>query len=86
MNCGNLNHFNVHLSVILRLFISLFIHLPASSLIHTPCAAEGARVAAQLVGLSGGLIALSKIPACNIQVRGISQVYEGERYNAPGSI
>ena len=29
----------------------------------------GARVAAQLVGLAGGLIALSKIPACNIQVR-----------------
>ena len=28
----------------------------------------GARVAAQLVGLAGGLIALSKIPACNIQV------------------
>lgn len=30
----------------------------------------GARVAAQLVGLAGGLIALSKIPACNIQVIG----------------
>mmetsp|Transcript_15693 Transcript_15693/g.15032 ORF Transcript_15693/g.15032 Transcript_15693/m.15032 type:complete len:699 (+) Transcript_15693:1115-3211(+) len=30
----------------------------------------GARVAAQLVGLAGGLVALSKIPACNIQVIG----------------
>ena len=52
-------------------FVYLFALLP-SSLIHMPCTVEGARVAAQLVGLSGGLIALSKIPACNIQVRGIS--------------
>lgn len=30
----------------------------------------GARIAAQLVGLAGGIVALSKIPSCNIQVLG----------------
>jgi len=34
------------------------------------CALIGSHVAAQLVGLAGGLIALSKIPSCNVQVMG----------------
>lgn len=34
------------------------------------CALIGSTVAAQLVGLAGGLIALSKIPSCNVQVMG----------------
>lgn len=34
------------------------------------CALIGAHVAAKLVGLAGGLIPLSKIPSCNIQVMG----------------
>ena len=34
------------------------------------CYLIGSRVAAQLIGLAGGLEALSKIPACNIQVMG----------------
>lgn len=38
----------------------------------------GARVAAQLVGLAGGLIALSKIPACNIQVRQLTNAKQSK--------
>ena len=34
------------------------------------CTLIGSRVAAQLVGLAGGVIALSKIPACNVEVMG----------------
>mmetsp|Transcript_9261 Transcript_9261/g.15361 ORF Transcript_9261/g.15361 Transcript_9261/m.15361 type:complete len:440 (-) Transcript_9261:848-2167(-) len=34
------------------------------------CALIGAHIAAQLVGLAGGLIPLSKIPSCNVQVMG----------------
>lgn len=34
------------------------------------CNLIGARIAAQIVGLAGGVIALSKIPSCNIQVMG----------------
>ncbi|CAM9142641.1 unnamed protein product [Ectocarpus fasciculatus] len=34
------------------------------------CNLVGARVAAQLIGLAGGLEALSRIPSCNIQVMG----------------
>mmetsp|Transcript_23042 Transcript_23042/g.33729 ORF Transcript_23042/g.33729 Transcript_23042/m.33729 type:complete len:503 (-) Transcript_23042:104-1612(-) len=34
------------------------------------CMLIGSRVAAQLVGMAGGLVALSKIPACNVQVMG----------------
>jgi U4/U6 small nuclear ribonucleoprotein PRP31 len=34
------------------------------------CILIGSRVAAQLLGLAGGLTALSKIPACNVQVMG----------------
>ena len=41
----------------------------------------GARVAAQLVGLAGGLIALSKIPACNIQVRKLNENFDDIKGN-----
>jgi U4/U6 small nuclear ribonucleoprotein PRP31 len=34
------------------------------------CVLIGSRVAAQLMGMAGGLMALSRIPACNIQVMG----------------
>jgi U4/U6 small nuclear ribonucleoprotein PRP31 len=34
------------------------------------CILTGSRIAAQLVGLAGGIVALSKIPSCNIQVMG----------------
>jgi U4/U6 small nuclear ribonucleoprotein PRP31 len=34
------------------------------------CNLIGSRVAAQIVGIAGGLISLSKIPSCNIQVLG----------------
>lgn len=34
------------------------------------CHIVGARLASQLVGLAGGIIALSKIPACNVEVLG----------------
>ena len=30
----------------------------------------GSNIAAQLMGLAGGLVALSKIPSCNVQVLG----------------
>lgn len=33
-------------------------------------AAVGTEIAAQLMGVAGGLLALSKMPACNVQVRG----------------
>lgn len=33
-------------------------------------AAIGSEVAARLMGVAGGLLALSRIPACNIQVSG----------------
>ena len=42
-------------------------------------AAIGSEVAARLMGVAGGLLALSRIPACNIQVRkrrGMSVVRE----------
>lgn len=34
------------------------------------CCLIGSRIAAQLLGIAGGVIALSKIPACNLQVIG----------------
>jgi U4/U6 small nuclear ribonucleoprotein PRP31 len=33
-------------------------------------AAIGSEVAARLMGVAGGLMSLSKMPACNVQVRG----------------
>lgn len=32
-------------------------------------AAVGTEIAAQLMGVAGGLVNLSKMPACNVQVR-----------------
>ena len=34
-------------------------------------AAIGSEVAARLMGVAGGLLSLSKMPACNVQVRPI---------------
>ena len=34
------------------------------------CAIVGSSIAAQLVGLAGGLMLLAQIPACNVQVMG----------------
>mmetsp|Transcript_27044 Transcript_27044/g.27284 ORF Transcript_27044/g.27284 Transcript_27044/m.27284 type:complete len:498 (-) Transcript_27044:31-1524(-) len=39
------------------------------------CAIIGSRVGAQIVGMAGGLVALSKIPACNLQVMGQEKHY-----------
>ncbi len=33
------------------------------------CSIVGARIAAQLLGLAGGLHALAMMPSCNVQVR-----------------
>ncbi len=33
-------------------------------------AVVGSEVAAKLMGVAGGLLALSRMPACNVQVRG----------------
>ena len=42
-------------------------------------AAVGTEVAARLMGVAGGLISLSKMPACNVQVRwGKSALGKGE--------
>jgi U4/U6 small nuclear ribonucleoprotein PRP31 len=41
------------------------------------CALVGAPLAAQLVGLAGGLEALSRIPACNVQVMGHARHSKG---------
>ena len=34
------------------------------------CILIGSRIAAQLIGVTGGLVSLSKIPSCNLQVVG----------------
>lgn len=47
-----------------------FVESRMSKIAPNLCTLIGAHIAAQLVGLAGGLIALSKIPACNIQVMG----------------
>jgi U4/U6 small nuclear ribonucleoprotein PRP31 len=47
-----------------------FVESRMSKIAPNLCALIGAHVAAQLVGLAGGLIALSKIPSCNVQVMG----------------
>lgn len=44
----------------------------------------GSEVAAKLMGVAGGLVALSKMPACNVQVRWLGDgwqqvVQEGEQ-------
>jgi U4/U6 small nuclear ribonucleoprotein PRP31 len=37
------------------------------------CVLIGSRVAAQLIGMAGGLVSLSKVPSCNVQVIGQSK-------------
>jgi len=51
-------------------FLLAFVESKMSSLAPNICKLVGARLAAQLVGLAGGVVALSKIPACNIEVMG----------------
>jgi U4/U6 small nuclear ribonucleoprotein PRP31 len=53
-----------------RLKLLHFVESRMSSIAPNLCALIGSHVAAQLVGLAGGLIALSKIPSCNVQVMG----------------
>ena len=53
-----------------RLLLMQFVESRMSKIAPNLCALIGASVAAQLVGLAGGLIALSKIPSCNVQVMG----------------
>lgn len=50
--------------------ILAFVESQMKHLAPNLCALIGSRIAAQLVGLAGGVVALSKIPACNIQVLG----------------
>ena len=64
--CEEVMGLNTDKAVVLR-FVESRMNRIAPNLSHL----IGARVAAQLVGLAGGLIALSKIPACNIQVKRI---------------
>jgi U4/U6 small nuclear ribonucleoprotein PRP31 len=40
-------------------------------------AAVGTEVAARLMGVAGGLISLSKMPACNVQVRAMGTAAAG---------
>jgi U4/U6 small nuclear ribonucleoprotein PRP31 len=47
-----------------------FVQSRMSRIAPNTCLLIGSRVAAQLIGLAGGLEALSRIPACNIQVMG----------------
>lgn len=47
-----------------------FVQSRMSKIAPNTCLLIGSRVAAQLIGLAGGLEPLSKIPACNIQVMG----------------
>lgn len=47
-----------------------FVESRMSHIAPNLCALIGSSVAAQLVGLAGGLTALSKIPSCNVQVMG----------------
>lgn len=50
--------------------IASYVQSRMSSAAPNMCAAVGSEVAAKLMGLAGGLINLSKMPACNIQVLG----------------
>lgn len=53
-----------------KALILRFVESRMSRIAPNLCAMVGANIAAQLVGLAGGLVALSKIPACNVQVMG----------------
>jgi hypothetical protein len=48
-------------------------------------AAIGSEVAARLMGVAGGLLALSRIPACNIQVGGLRLAGGPAPLNPPAS-
>jgi U4/U6 small nuclear ribonucleoprotein PRP31 len=39
------------------------------------CAIIGSRIAAQLMGLAGGLVSMSRIPSCNLQVSTVAVYY-----------
>jgi U4/U6 small nuclear ribonucleoprotein PRP31 len=53
-----------------KLFILQFVESRMSRIAPNLCALIGSRVCAQLVGLVGGVVALSKVPACNVEVIG----------------
>ena len=53
-----------------KLIVLQFIESRMSTLAPGICALVGSRLCAQLVGLAGGVVALSKIPACNVEVMG----------------
>ena len=53
-----------------RAIVLQFVQSRMSKIAPNTCLLIGSRVAAQLIGLAGGLEALSKIPACNVQVMG----------------
>eukprot|EP01041_Mallomonas_annulata_P002448 gene2448-4752_t len=63
--CQELLQLDENKSIILR-----YIESRMNNIAPNLCTIIGSRVAAQIVGLAGGLIALSKIPACNLQVMG----------------
>ena len=50
--------------------ILLFVESRMNKIAPNTCMLVGARIAAQLIGITGGLVALSKIPSCNLQVVG----------------
>jgi U4/U6 small nuclear ribonucleoprotein PRP31 len=56
-----------------RKVLMQFVESRMSQIAPNLCALIGSSVAALLVGLAGGLIALSKIPSCNVQVMGQEQ-------------
>mmetsp|Transcript_20589 Transcript_20589/g.49016 ORF Transcript_20589/g.49016 Transcript_20589/m.49016 type:complete len:497 (-) Transcript_20589:41-1531(-) len=74
--------------------IAKFVESRMGSAAPNMCAAIGSEVAAKLMGVAGGLINLSKMPACNIQVLGAkrknlegfstaaAQPHQGFIYNA----
>lgn len=63
--CDEILQLDIDKGVILR-FVASRMQKIAPNL----CSLIGSRIAAQIIGLAGGVTALSKIPACNIQVMG----------------
>lgn len=53
-----------------RYIILQFVESRMNKIAPNLCVLIGSHISAQLIGLAGGLIALSKIPSCNIQVIG----------------
>jgi U4/U6 small nuclear ribonucleoprotein PRP31 len=58
-----------------KLRLLQFIEGRMSKIAPNVCILIGSRIAAQLVGITGGLVALSKIPSCNLQVVGQEKKY-----------